>query len=216
VGGGSGMEIKKWSWLVFPLLVGVTVVFSSKWLIAGPDQIWRKLWLTGREVQTAEVEVAKLKNKLDKLKRVDITGQRKILEKLEAAVPRRGQVEVLIGEVMQAASESAVAVQGYEAGSGGLKVTLQTGDLGQLAAWVDNMERRLPLVKIVNISYMQGRAEVTVEQVGKEFVASGAKPEEELPEADVKVENVLEKLFGFRETGLEQSRDTGGTNPNPF
>ncbi len=209
------MEIKKWSWLVWPGVVAATALFSFRWLAAGPDQIWRKLWLTGREVKTAEVEVIKLKDKLDKLKGVDVTGQKKILEKLEAAVPGRGQVEVLIGEVMQAASESGVAVQSYEAGSG-LKVTLQTGNLGLLAAWVDNMERRLPLVKIVNISYMEGQAEVAVEQVWKETVASGARVTDELPEAGEKVQEVLGKLSGFREASFEPGQDTGGTNPNPF
>lgn len=215
------MEIKKWSWLVFPVLVGVTVVFSFQWLVAGPDQIWRKLWLTGREVQTAEAEAAKLKNKLDKLKRVDMAGQKEILAKLEAAVPRRGQVEILIGEITQAAAESGVAVENYTAGNDEiqlvLKVTLGT-DAGGLVNWVRNMENRVPIVKVMSINYREGRAEAAVRQVWKETVISQAKAEDELPEADEKVKNILSKLEEFRKigTGSGQMQDDGGTNPNPF
>lgn len=215
------MEVKKWSWLVFPVLVGVTVVFSSRWLMAGPDQIWRKLWLTGREVQTAEAEAAKLKNKLDKLKRVDMAGQKEILAKLEAAVPRRGQVEILIGEITQAAAESGVAVESYTAGNDEtwlvLKVTLGT-DVGGLVNWVRNMENRVPIVKVMSINYREGRAEVAVGQVWKETVISQAKAEDELPEADEKVKNILSKLEEFRKigTGSGQMQDDGAVNPNPF
>lgn len=214
------MEIKKWSWLVFPGVVVITVLVSSRWLVVGPDQIWRKLWLTGREVQTAEVEAAKLKSKLDKLKRVDMAGQKEILAKLEAAVPRRGQVEILIGEITQAAAESQVAVENYTAGNDEtqlvLKVTLGT-DAGGLVNWVRNMENRVPIVKVMSINYREGRAEVAVGQVWKETVISQAKAEDELPEADEKVKNILSKLEEFKEgTGSGQMQDDGGTNPNPF
>lgn len=212
------MGVKKWSWLVFPILVTITVLFSSRWLVAGPDQIWRKLRLTGREVKTAEVEVVKLKNKLDVLNGVDMARQKEILAKLETAVPRREQVEVLIGEVLQAAFESGAAVESYRAAGSGLGVTLQAGDPGLLKSWVDNMERRLPLVKIVNINYVEGRAEVTVEQVWKETVISGAGPADELPETGEQAKNILSKLGEFREVGTSsgQTKDDGAVNPNPF
>ena len=214
------MEMKKWSWAAFPVLVVTIVLFSSQWLIVGPNQIWQKLWLTGREVKTAEVEVAKLKDKLDKLNGLDVAGQKEILERLEGAVPSQKRMELLIWEVSQAASESSVAVERYGVGSGEtqqlLEVTLRTADAGRLVNWVNNMERRLPLVKIVSINYKEGRADVTVEQVWKETIVSRAEAADELPDIREKIRDVLEKLSGLREVSFEQSRDAGGTNPNPF
>ena len=220
MGGGSGMEMRKWSWIVFPALVGITVVFSSRWLIAGPDQIWQKLWLTSGEVKTADAEVAKLKNKLAILNGVDIVGQKEVLSRLETAVPSQRRAELLIWEVTAAASESGVAVERYGAGGDEtqqfLQVTLRTDDAVRFVDWVERMEKWLPLVTLVNVNYKEGRVEVNLEQEWKATVVSNAKPEDELPETAGKVRETLQKLSGYREVSSDQIQDVGGVNPNPF
>ncbi len=215
------MGVKKWGWLGFPLLVGVGIVVSYGWLVAGPDQIWRKLRMNGEEVKVAEVEVAKLKSKLDKLNWMDVAGQREMLNRLEKVVPGQIQFMLLIGGVNQAASESGLRLEKYKVGKSEtrqvLEVSLQTGDVGKLIDWINNMEKQLPLVRIVRISYREGRAEVVVEQMWKEFGITGAKPEDELPETGERVKDILSKLGEFREvTSSGQTRDVGGVNPNPF
>ena len=217
------MEIKTWGWLIFPVLVGIMVIFSFGRLVAGPDQIWRKLWLNEGKVKAAEVEVAKLKNKLDRLKQVDVVGQQKLLAELGKAVPNQMQPMLLIGEMNQAASESGVVIEKYSIDNGekqqDSKISIATGNADKLIVWVNDMERWLPMARIVNISYGEGRAEVIVEQVWKEFVVSGAKPEDELPETREKVRAVIDQMAGYREltvraTGLPT--DDGAVNPNPF
>ena len=217
------MEIKKWSWLVFPLLVGVAVVFLFSKLVSGPDQIWRKLLVSEEKVKAEEIEMEKLKSKLERLNKVDIASQRKILEGLEKAVPSQVQTMLLIGEITTSASESGVAVEKYRIVNSGtqqaVEVTLQTGDAGKLIVWINNMEKWLPMARIVSISYGEGRAEVIVEQVWKEFVVSGAKPGDELPETGEKVKAVIDKMAGYREltAGVTSlPADDGVVNPNPF
>lgn len=216
------MEIKKWGWLVFPALVGIMIIFSFGRLVAGPDQVWRKLWLNEAKVKTAEIEVAKLKSKLDKLNRVNVAEQQKLLIELGKAVPSQMQPMLLVGEMNQAASESGVVIEKYGIDNGekqqDLKISIATGDADKLIVWVNDMERWLPLAKIVSISYKDSLAEVTVEQRWKELVATGAKPEDELPEMDEKVKNLLSKLGNFREIGTSfaQTKDDGTVNLNPF
>ncbi len=222
MGAGGGMEIKKWSWLVFPALVGIMIIFSFGKLVAGPNQIWRKLWLNEGKVKAAEVEVAKLKNKLDRLKQVDVAGQQKLLADLGKAVPSQMQPMLLVGEMNQAASESGMVIEKYRIDDSGkqqlLKVSLMTGDMGKLIAWVDSMERWLPLVKIVGINYKDGRADIEVEQWWKESAASGAKPDDELPETAKKIKIVMEQMAGYRElmAGVSLPADDGSVNSNPF
>lgn len=217
------MEVKKWAWLVFPALVGIMIIFSFGRLVAGPDQIWRKLWLNEKKAKAAEIEVAKLKNKLDRLNRVNVSEQQKTLADLGKAVPNQFQPMLLIGEMNQAASESGVVIEKYRIDNGekqqDLKITMLTGDAGKLIAWVNSIERWLPLVKIVSVSYKDGRAEVVVEQAWKEVVAMGAKPEDELPDAGEKIKAVMEKMSGYREliAGVTSlPADDGAVNPNPF
>ncbi len=223
MGRGGSMEIKKWSWLAFPALVVVMIMFSFGRLVAGSDQIWRKLWLNEEKVKAAEIEVAKLKNKLERLKQVDVVGQQKLLAQLGKAVPSQMQPMLLIGEMNQAASESGVVIEKYSIDNGEkqqeLKISIATGDAGKLTAWVNDMEGWLPFVKIVSISYKDGRAEVVVEQEWKELAVTGAKPGDELPDTGEKMKTVTDKMAGYREltagaTGLPA--DDGAVNPNPF
>lgn len=222
MGAGGSVEIKKWSWLVFPVLVVIMIIFSFGRLVSGPDQIWRKLRLNEGKVKAAEMEVAKLKNKLNKLKQVDVAGQQKLLAQLGKAVPSQMQPMLLVGEMNQAASESGVVIEKYSIDNGekqqDLKISIATGDAGKLIAWVDGMERWLPLVKIVSISYKDGRAEVVVGQEWKELVVTGAKPGDELPETAEKIKIVMEQMAGYREltAGVSLPADDGSVNPNPF
>ncbi|KKU03169.1 MAG: hypothetical protein UX99_C0003G0008 [Candidatus Amesbacteria bacterium GW2011_GWB1_47_26] len=222
MGAGGSMEVKKWSWLAFPLLVGVMTVVSFGKLVAGPDQIWRKLRLNEGKAKATEIEVVKLKSKLDRLNRVDTAEQGKVLSELGKAVPSQIQPMLLIGEMNQAASESGVAVEKYRIDNSetrqALQVSILTEDAGKLIDWVNNMEGWLPLARIVGISYENDRAEVTVEQVWKESAASGTKPEDELPETGERVKSLLSKLGDFREIGTSsaQTKDDGAVNPNPF
>lgn len=217
------MEIKKWSWLAFPLLVGIMIVASFGRLVAGPDQIWRKLWLNEGKVKTAEVEVAKLKSKLDKLNRVNVAEQQKILTELGKAVPSQMQPMLLIGEMNRAASDSGVVIEKYGINDSKtqqlLEVSILAGETGKLVLWVNDMERWLPLVKIVSISYTEGRAEVMVEQMWKELVATGAKPGDELPDTGEKVKTIMDQIAGYREltAGVTSlPADDGSVNPDPF
>lgn len=215
------MEIRRWSWLMFPLLVGVTIVVSYSWLVAGPNQIWQKLWVDQEKVKAEEAEVAKLRSKLDILSRVNVESQREILDRLEKVVPSRMQTMLLVGEMSVAASESGVVMESYKTGNGGpqqLGVTLQTGDAGKLIEWINNMEKWIPLVKIFRIDYGGGKAEVVVEQAWKELEVSGARPGDELPEISGKVEKVMREMGGYKELTMEAilPADDGETNPNPF
>lgn len=215
------MEIRRWSWLMFPLFVGVVILISYGWLVAGPNQIWQKLWVDQEKVKAAEIEVARLKSKLDALSRVNVADQREILAALEKATPSQMRPMLLIGEMTVAASESGVVIEKYKTGgdrSQQLEVSLQTGDAGKLIEWINHMEKWIPLVSIVRMSYTGGQAEVTVEQMWKGFVASGARPEDELPEMGERTKAVMSKISGYRELTTEAivPADDGTTNPNPF
>lgn len=178
---------------MYPLVVVAVIVVSASQL-----SVIHKLLDRQRQVETEEEKLARLREKLAKLEAVDLQAEVANLQFLATAVPTTKQVWVVASELKVAAAEAGVLLEGYK-GSGDLIVEATFGVAGidQLGQLVATLERKLPLVKVVDVKYAFGKATVTVSGVWLPLADVTGLSEQPVPETAKDVSDVQQQLAGF-------------------
>ncbi len=177
-------QINSWWWVGYPLAVAVFIFFSLNFILNNSQMI-SDLTVKKDEVEAQQKQAEQLRSKLADLKKIDSTQETERLKRLLEAMPASRKVWSLVLGLNQAASEGGVIVKEYRGVIGDVKEATESASPSASAkkkdekmslkvlyevfpfdAWQRNLavlQRILPLVKVVKVSYSDAETEMTVE-----------------------------------------------------
>jgi len=236
------IRINNYTWVLYPVLVAVFIIMGANFILNSGKDTLLKFTERKSEIEEFNLRANNLRSTLEILKGVDVPTTREQLGLMLKAVPASRQVWLLISELNQAAVKSGMSIDSYKGSIGDiqeatksadavatpeaeltepsamiLKVVFENEDFSQLAFGLGELERLIPLVKIVRIDYGINSAEITVEGAWSAWEASSNNPELVLPDyrSDVlKVTTLLERFEPVGITPTETGASTSGL-PQP-
>lgn len=204
----------KYKWLLLPLGVVLFIVVSVNFVF-NPAR-WDKLSADKTQVEEQQAQIAALRQKLAVLTAVDPTAEGDNLKYLNTAMPTTKMIWYVVSQMKNAASESGTIIEEYKAvvGSGlaeategakvvsvkdeplKIKALLTVRDPKDLVPFVQNLENRLPLVRVDAVDYVAGKA--TIELVSAWAPITRVQPQAQgLPDYKQKVNQAKLGIAGF-------------------
>lgn len=212
--------ITRWGWLAYPAVVGL-IVFASLAFGLRAMTFRQNQKVVARSARLA----ADLTQKWRLLTQMNLPAVEGDMRWLLGVLPSERQPARLLAEVDQAATLSAVSATGFRgqkpaSASAGqrLVVTLAAADLPTLARFLDTLEKMLPLIRIGDVSFQSGLAEVELEEMWRPL-PQVAGDSSALVDSAQSVEKIKTRLVDFRSVvpiALASDSATPAANPNPF
>jgi len=228
------MKLGAWGWLVYPVTVTAFVVVSAMVIAQNKDRFTQAV-LGDAEQEAVQAQVAELRERLAVLETVDKERDLEDLKIMARAVLPNKAVWLTSTELRDAASVAGVRVERYRSDNLGnvaeeeaseaaapayvspmaVQARVVVSGVDQLSEMLKNLENRVPLVRVIEINYQTGFANLVVEGAWDPWVG-GASPSGQLADYRSKVTEVvkrLEALEAYPEAVILDITDDPATNP---
>ena len=216
-----------YKWLAYPVVVGGAAIVVAGQVLASGGVAF-KLRSGWTEVQEHGAKVEKLKARLGTLEKVGEVEADEELKKLLVIVPATKQLLPIISGLRVAATRAGVGLEGYSAAGGDIKGRTGgqnlrvdasvAGDWPAVVQFVTETERLLPMRRVIEASFVAGKARVVVE--GRwaplaKVVDVGGK---DVPDYRASLSEALAVAGGYELPGGVSESDSaaGGVNPGLF
>lgn len=177
------MSIYKYSWLVYPSVVAMVILFSSMVLLS--PAFWQDLFNTASKVEAANTQANNLKTKLKLLEKTDINAETENLGYLLSILPSSKQIPVLTSQLQSAAIVSQTFLETYRFDAGDISTTLSGNlandnlslsvtysvlDVASLRNLLDKLQISVPLLAIREVNFSNGKADLKIDALWSPLV----------------------------------------------
>ena len=225
----------KWGWAVYPVLVGLFILFTVKSVIDAKSFGWRQTRERQKRVAEEQQTVSRLEAKLAILRKLSEDEMEADLSELITAVPVSKQLFAAVAQVRMAATVSGIKLEKYSAQVGDIReatvsaqkansdalqlaVLLNVFDLHQLREFLEVLERQLPVARVTEVEFGgKSGVRVTVKQGYSPWVKSGATVDQPLPDYQSKllqVKNKLELYERLSQSNMAEAEEIGTASGN--
>ena len=225
----------KWGWAVYPVLVGLFILFTVKSVIDAKSFGWSQTRERQKRVAEEQQTVSRLEAKLAILRKLSEDEMEADLSELITAVPVSKQLFAAVAQVRMAATVSGIKLEKYSAQVGDIReatvsaqkansdalqlaVLLNVFDLHQLREFLEVLERQLPVARVTEVEFGgKSGVRVTVKQGDSPWVKSGATVDQPLPDYQSKllqVKNKLELYERLSQSNMAEAEEIGTASGN--
>ncbi len=157
----------KYTWLGYPVIVAILILFSVNYLVGGQNQAWFKLLEKQQQISKDREAVGIMKAKIATLKQTNVNQVREDLGLMLTAVPDKSPIQAMVNVLRYGAAESGSTLDKYKSSS------ISEGQIVLIADYVvpdfpsvekllKTLESSLPLVKIISANYLAPDLTITV------------------------------------------------------
>lgn len=208
-------DFKYWLWIFYPVGVFFAMLFSYNLVFSVDANKWAEANIKRKQVTEENIRLAKLKDKLGLLEKIDSDGYLTDLKVLLQAIPSSKKPWLTLAEINLAASRSGVAFSGFngqageireasESGKGDIKqlyvkTSLETEDFESLRNFLRQLYDFKPLVGVRSLVWEDGEIDIEVEVGYQPWPIIDNNPESELKGNSSLKDKILTEVKEFED-----------------
>jgi len=199
----SRKSLKRYSWISYPILVAMLILFSINSLLGAQNQAWFGLLQKQQKISKDRETVARLNTKLAVIKSVDVKKTGDDLAWMLSVLPGSARITDVANQLRFAANNSGSVLVGYHsvqiaaAADFNLSVEYLVPDFQSGQKLLATLEGSFPLLKITDVTLQAPKMTLSVVSAWKQPQSVSVAIDDPLPTYDVSLLSLKSLLANY-------------------